>query len=651
MLKEFLHNPEPDMKAVYKILHLEDTVSDAQMIDRVLRKHRVPFESRVVDTKKDFIAALKNYSPDVILSDHTLPAFNSVEALNIVHNKGMNIPFILVTSPISEEFAVDVIKQGADDYVLKDRLQRLPSAMLNALKKKHYQNEQKRLLKELKIEQEMARETLRKLSDRMVLAARAASVGVWEWDVQKDNLEWDKTMHSLHGMDPECFEGGFQAWENCMHPDDILRVREEMYKALTGEKEFDTEFRVKWSDGSIHYIKAVGLVQRTEEGIAERMLGTNWDVTERRNLEDELQRSEDFYRALIESSTELKCLTAADGTITYVSPSVTAITGFTARQMLGKKHQDFVHPADRDLLQAHLLLLKQSAGSSARMEFRCINKAGHYRWFEGNVINLLDTPGVASLIFTSWDITDRKKAEEQMERQNNELTKANAELDNFVYSASHELRAPLCSLMGLINLLDDEQNAGEKQSILSMMQKSVNTLDGFIKDIVHYSRNSRLDIEHEQINFNELIKESKEQFHYLENASAIDIISEVHSEADFFSDRKRITIIINNLLSNAITYHDTLKSNPYIHIRVRINEEAAYMEFCDNGTGIGSKHHDKIFDMFYRASNKKSGAGLGLYIVREILDKLSGSVTVSSKAGAGTTFFVTIPNSGPPVPA
>ena len=118
-----------------KILHLEDLAADAEMVERVLRKAQVHFEKKVVIDRPDFVRALHDFKPDIILSDHSLPAFNSLEALRITREEGFLAPFILITATVSEEYAVSVIKEGASDYILKDRLERLPNAIQNALDK------------------------------------------------------------------------------------------------------------------------------------------------------------------------------------------------------------------------------------------------------------------------------------------------------------------------------------------------------------------------------------------------------------------------------------------------------------------------------------------------------------------------------------
>src|ERR1700722_10096564 len=123
-----------------KILHLEDLAADAEIVERVLRKAQFRFEKKVVVDKPDFIRALRDFRPDIILSDHSLPAFNSLEALRITRAEGIAVPLILVTATVSEEYAVNVIKEGASDYILKDRLERLPNAMLNALDKCDMEN-------------------------------------------------------------------------------------------------------------------------------------------------------------------------------------------------------------------------------------------------------------------------------------------------------------------------------------------------------------------------------------------------------------------------------------------------------------------------------------------------------------------------------
>jgi signal transduction histidine kinase len=369
------------MEKAMKILMLEDLEDDAGLIERALKKEGVSFTSKRVDTSDEFIDALRNFEPDVILSDHALPQFNSIEALKICKQHSLYVPFILVTGTVSEEFAVSCLKQGADDYVLKSNLMRLPSAIYNSIKQKSV--EQKRI-----------------------------------------------------------------------------------------------------------------------------------------------------------------------------------------------------------------------------------------------------------------------KAERTLRKQNEELVKINKELDSFVYSVSHNLRAPLMSVLGLLNLarMDDTNQNTAMVSYFTMMEKSINKLDDTLKEILDYSRNARSDIKIEKVDLKNLLEEGFERLKYVEGSDQIEKRVVVEDKFPFYSDPYRITLILNNLISNAIKYRDPNKPHSYIDINVIIEADKAMIVFADNGIGIASSMLTKVFDMFYRATDKSDGAGLGLYIVKETMDKLNGNISIDSEADQGVTFRIEIPN-------
>ena len=152
------------MNSKLRILHLEDLPADAEIVERVLRKAGFCFEKKVVIDKPSFIRALHDFRPDIILSDHSLPAFNSLEALTITREQGISVPFILVTATVSEEYAVSVIKEGASDYILKDRLERLPSAIQNALEKTQIEADKRKAHAELARQAEIQRRLIAQTS-------------------------------------------------------------------------------------------------------------------------------------------------------------------------------------------------------------------------------------------------------------------------------------------------------------------------------------------------------------------------------------------------------------------------------------------------------------------------------------------------------
>ena len=230
-----------------------------------------------------------------------------------------------------------------------------------------------------------------------------------------------------------------------------------------------------------------------------------------------------------------------------------------------------------------------------------------------------------------------------LEQVNKELLKTNADLDSFVYSASHDLRAPLTSILGLVNLVKIKVNQTEILQLLGLMEVCVHSLDTFIKDIIDFSRNSRTEIEYDTIDFDHVISRSIDQLKFMEEAHQIKISYSIEGDTEFISDQKRIAIIVNNLLSNAIKYSDPAKSNSQINIRVTKHKGYAELEVKDNGLGVSPENVTKIFDMFYRAASQKTGAGLGLYIVQQILTKLNGTVKVHSIQGQETFFLIHIP--------
>lgn len=196
------------MNAKLKILHLEDLQSDIDLVDRELKKGKFEFEKLVVGNKADYENALKQFSPDIILSDHMLPAFNSVEALRIARETNFSaIPFILVTGTVSEDFAVDMMKKGIHDYILKDRIQRLPQAVLNAMEKKKVETERQKFLERI-VENESLMEE----------AERLAHFGSWQIDLNKNIMKWSNEVYRILGQSNHELEPTLEKYLKYVHP-------------------------------------------------------------------------------------------------------------------------------------------------------------------------------------------------------------------------------------------------------------------------------------------------------------------------------------------------------------------------------------------------------------------------------------------------
>jgi signal transduction histidine kinase len=379
------------MERVLRILMLEDIVEEAGLIERVLKKAKLPFVSMRVDGPGEFVTALDSFNPDVVLSDHALPQFNSIEALRLCRNRGLMIPFILVTGTVSEEFAVNCLKQGVDDYILKNNLSRLPAAILNSLNQREM--ESRRLVTELKL----------------------------------------------------------------------------------------------------------------------------------RDQNEELIKTNDLLR------------------------------------------------------------------------------------------------------------------------------KVNVELDNFVYSVSHNLRAPLMSVLGLVTVARMEEQTAEKSSdrLFNMIEHSIHRLDDTLKEILDYSRNARTETSITEIRLENIFNDTLERLRYLKGFDRIKKQIRIESEMPVFSDAYRLSIIFQNLISNSIKYQDVEKTESFISVEADVSDGEIQIRFSDNGMGIREEYLPKIFSMFFRATERSEGAGLGLYIVKESVSKLGGEIALDSTFNEGCTFNIRLPNVTP----
>ncbi|REA62763.1 hybrid sensor histidine kinase/response regulator [Dyadobacter luteus] len=264
---------------------------------------------------------------------------------------------------------------------------------------------------------------------------------------------------------------------------------------------------------------------------------------------------------------------------------------------------------------------------------------------KGEVFRFIDKPWdyvyVENAITHAFDIY---KTREDLKQRNIELQKANEELDKFVYSASHDLRAPLMSVLGIVNLALMEEDLKSQNEYLELIRKSVKKLDTFIINVIDYYKNARGVAVITDINFDELITEVQATIQYLPEFGNLRITSEIDEKGVFRSDVMKLRIIFSNLINNSVKFQDPSKADPYIHIKVESTPEYARIIIQDNGMGIREIDQDKIFKMFYRAGATNSGSGIGLYIVHEAITKLEGTIDITSTYGEGSIFEIRIPS-------
>ena len=257
-----------------------------------------------------------------------------------------------------------------------------------------------------------------------------------------------------------------------------------------------------------------------------------------------------------------------------------------------------------------------------------------------NIFFILIIVGSVSIYYHSM-IKKLTSSHKKIEQKNLELITVNKELDRFVYSASHDLRSPITSLKGLIEIAISEKDPEELKNYLNLMNQSLTRQDQFISDIIDYSRNKRLVSHNEVINLDEAIDEVIAQHKHIKEVNEIKIHKQI-AVNEVYTDGLRLKIILNNLVSNAIKYSDKQKNSKFIKIKTAKVDNHLKIEVADNGIGIKEDALDKVFDMFF-ATNTNLGSGLGLYITKEAVENLNGMISVNSIIDKGTTFLVTIP--------
>ncbi len=259
-------------------------------------------------------------------------------------------------------------------------------------------------------------------------------------------------------------------------------------------------------------------------------------------------------------------------------------------------------------------------------------------YFENDELRFLLTYGV--------DITALKKTEHQLIQQYSELEKVNAELDQLVYSASHNLRAPLLSMKGLLSLISlEDVSATDREKFMSEVFRSIERLDATIHDIIEYSKNARLEIMPQIIDLPQLIANTAEDLRFYEN-HPVEIRTHYELKAPFQCDERRIKSVLHNILSNSVKYADHSKPLSWISVDAEVTPALCRIKFSDNGIGMESQTTERVFDMFYRGTSQRTGSGLGLYIVREIIQKLGGTIQLDAQKGLGVNIQIELPNIG-----
>jgi PAS domain S-box-containing protein len=342
-------------------------------------------------------------------------------------------------------------------------------------------------------------------------------------------------------------------------------------------------------------------------------------------------KTENLLNQLFDNPRNVVLVTDEKYNIRYASSTVEPIFGINPISILGKNGFDFV-PEDKRREWRECLSQADGTGSG---EITLHTNNGDQVYFDVTVTNHLDHDDIRGMVVFMHNITERHMLQKKLENKNHHL-------DHVIYKTTHDLRAPLKSALGLIQLA--ELQPEDYMKYVGLIKSSLIRLDTMIDDMANLFKNEKLAIQNDRIDIRQMFDREIENLHNMPEAQGIRFDVFVDGDVPFYSDPLRVKTIVSNLLSNAIKYSDQQKMRKYIQVSAHVFTDWLFMTFEDNGIGIDHEHQEKIFDLFYRVSSDKKGTGLGLYIVKDTVDRLSGKIYVKSKRGESTSFTVTLPN-------
>ena len=466
-----------------------------------------------------------------------------------------------------------------------------------------------------------------------------SKIGICVTDHRNNFLNVNKTYCQIYGYAREELIGKHIS---ILDPEDYKERANLFYhNYVKGNRYGEGEQQIQSKDGSIKtvFIATENLYNFDKQ---EYKLTTVIDISDRSKLVSDAHDNQLSVTSLVHNLQEGIFRVIPKGQVQFANKAFYELFGYVTKQDTFSFFTNLFY--NRTARDNDILDMLDEKGNFSNVELELKRKDGTTFWALVNCKKFSDEYANVYYDGTVRDISERKKARLKIEKQNNDLKKINGELDRFVYSASHDLKAPLSSLLGLLGILRQEHNEEQREKYLDLMEKSIHKMDAFIMDIVDFSRNSSQKVRKERIDFEAIVNEVFQELEYMENAYKIKKIINIEQPVTFHADIRRVKVILSNLISNAIRYSSTHRRDDcFIYVGVFVQHDMVDIVVKDNGQGIAEKHLNNIFNMFYRAAEGGGGSGLGLYIVKETVEKLKGKIQVVSELGKGTSFSIVLP--------
>lgn len=483
-------------------------------------------------------------------------------------------------------------------------------------------------------------------NERFEIVSKATSDTIWDWDVKTNSFIWNKGIQVVFGYKKEHVGDNLQWWFDKIHPEDSLKISVKLYSYIAQRSDkWQDEYRFMAADGQYRYVYDRGFLVKDEEGNVVRMIGAMQDVTRQKEEEQRLRLLE----TVIIQNRDTVLITAvgasenAEDQIVYVNPAFEKMTGYNQTEVLHQSATFFFKRIQnkRDVKKIADALKKKEAFTLETLTKR---KDNTNYWVNLSLIPITNHENQ----HTHWisiqrDITEEKEQEKEREQLIKELTQNNSDLKQFSYITSHNLRAPLSNLTGLLNLLEDiEIEDYELKEILQGFSKSTQQLNDTVNDLVNIIIiKDSLAIDKEAIVIRDVFENIFNQLSFLISKLNPIIKLDVDKVNTLFLNRSYFESILLNLTTNALRYSDPSRQLKILVAAKNLGTETQII-FKDNGLGIDLKRHrDKVFGLYQRFHDNPDSKGLGLYLVKSQVESMGGSITLDSEVGVGTTFTIT----------
>jgi PAS domain S-box-containing protein len=489
---------------------------------------------------------------------------------------------------------------------------------------------------------------IKESNEKYDIVAKATSDTIWDWKIQEDSLTWNKGIEVIFGYSHEEVGTSSKWWFENIHPEDSIKMSIKLYSFIEQKTEnWQDQYRFKCANGNYKYVLDRGFLLKDEEGKAIRMIGAIQDITKQKEEEQRLKLLE----TVITQSKDSIVITEADSAkakipkIIYVNPAFSIMSGYESNEIIGK-HPNFKGP-NSDPIELKKLLHAIKNKEECLVEIISYKKNKEEYWVRFSMIPIYNTENELShWISIQRDVSEEKKQEKEKEQLIRELTQNNKDLKQFSYITSHNLRAPLSNLTGLLNLIEDIPIENQElKEILNGFSKSTHLLNDTINDLVKVIIiKDNPSIQKEAVLLKEIFENVFNQLSFQIELHKPIIKLNFEKVSVLNTNKAYFESILINLLTNALKYKSENRKLK-INITASETDNTVYLTFKDNGIGIDlERNRDKVFGLYQRFHNYPDSKGLGLYLVKSQVETMGGTITIESEVNKGTIFTLTFKN-------